>query len=558
MKNGQDHEYSLQAAFTGPNSGGPHPAFRKDEIISIVIKTMDRPYCLKRLVNDIHTSDPNCTIYIADDGVDPVQISDINPSENSRIKYFRMPYDSGLSAGRNLLLSQVTTPLFLLLDDDFSWQPSLKENFLSVIEQHPQLDIVGGRAGLPFAGQFQVTNDTLFLVSGEHATLEDVNCSLVDFVPNFFLGKTERVRQLAWDSELKVGEHEDFFLRARKATPTFSVAFCPWIIVENLQEICSDTKDKEKFEKQNYKRQMGRARAFWFMSLGLRKHGLLWLAYCMGDSLAGPGWQQLPFPFSSNDQDRLAELPKRTCWRVPLPETCPLGWTGTKCDRCAEGFRGSGCTECTVNHYGRYCQFCECGKGGHCQVRSGDHKVFCRCNANYFGANCSFLTQATTSNLLQEPDFGASKLTLGQATKWTSSVWGPWKDGCVQFTLLGNISLEANGKNACGLGQEVVLEQTRPEPLICEASVTATNTEIVDLQSARICLYIDLSYMNGTTLWGKRSCYDLSESERQTEHILLHPEDSLKWVRVFIVTTGVKSNIILNGARCFVPFLIQD
>lgn len=47
---------------------------------------------------------PNLTILVADDGEFPSWTED---DDGPYVKYFRMPYDSGLSAGRNLMLSQV-------------------------------------------------------------------------------------------------------------------------------------------------------------------------------------------------------------------------------------------------------------------------------------------------------------------------------------------------------------------------------------------------------------------------------------------------------------------
>ncbi len=169
--------------------------------VSIIIKTMNRERCLHTLVSAIRKSNPQCYVLIADDGVEP---HNPLPQNDSFIRYYQMPYDSGLSAARNLLVSQVTTPLFLLLDDDFSWRATLVLEFLSVLQKHPYLDIIGGQAGLPFAGKLQVSGKTLLLMPDIIAELSGVNCSQVDFVPNFFLARADRISQLRWDSDLKV------------------------------------------------------------------------------------------------------------------------------------------------------------------------------------------------------------------------------------------------------------------------------------------------------------------------------------------------------------------
>jgi hypothetical protein len=48
---------------------------------------------------------------VADDGESPPWNQE---DDRPYVKYFRMPYDSGLSAGRNLMLSQVSQGLSVL------------------------------------------------------------------------------------------------------------------------------------------------------------------------------------------------------------------------------------------------------------------------------------------------------------------------------------------------------------------------------------------------------------------------------------------------------------
>jgi hypothetical protein len=60
------------------------------------------------LIFFLYLQHPNLTILVADDGEFPSWTED---DDGPYVKYFRMPYDSGLSAGRNLMLSQVITTL---------------------------------------------------------------------------------------------------------------------------------------------------------------------------------------------------------------------------------------------------------------------------------------------------------------------------------------------------------------------------------------------------------------------------------------------------------------
>ena len=131
----------------------------------------------------------------------------------------------------------------LLLDDDFLWDPKILKHFANVMQLHPHLDLVGGRAGLDFSGLMHTVHETLFLVKvpsyllytfelttvqGNRGVLEGTSlpiltprdpgidypepafsdmgppCVLVDFVPNFFLARTDSLLKLQWDNNLKV------------------------------------------------------------------------------------------------------------------------------------------------------------------------------------------------------------------------------------------------------------------------------------------------------------------------------------------------------------------
>lgn len=72
-------------------------------LLTLLTITHSNPlYCVPR--TNLSTQHPNLTILVADDGEFP---SWTEEDDSPYVKYFRMPYDSGLSAGRNLMLSQV-------------------------------------------------------------------------------------------------------------------------------------------------------------------------------------------------------------------------------------------------------------------------------------------------------------------------------------------------------------------------------------------------------------------------------------------------------------------
>lgn len=130
-----------------------------------------------------------------------------------------MPYNSGISLGRNRALELTQTPYFLLLDDDFVFSYRQKIGDLLVfMESNQNVDIFGGRCiDLPFyiTHHFQDaalhgTTATPLLPIGSNVGGHTV----VNKVQNYFIGRTDTVAKLGWNPALKVNEHTEFFTRA--------------------------------------------------------------------------------------------------------------------------------------------------------------------------------------------------------------------------------------------------------------------------------------------------------------------------------------------------------
>ncbi len=179
--------------------------------ITIVIKTFERPYAVKRLVRSIKRRYPKANILVVNDSK--------NPSSLDGVDNLIMPYDTGISAGRNAALDRIKTQYLLLLDDDFVFSRRQKLGFLiSQMEEHDRIDILGGRCiDLPFCIIHGFQNipvpssvepkTPLNLMLGENR--------VVDKVQNYFIARTESIRRIRWNNDLKVLEHTEFFTRAR-------------------------------------------------------------------------------------------------------------------------------------------------------------------------------------------------------------------------------------------------------------------------------------------------------------------------------------------------------
>ena len=76
--------------------------------LTIIIKTFERPHAVKRLFDSIRIFYSDLPIIIADDSRNPI-------TSLGDAKIITLPYNVGLSKGRNSLIDIVQTKYFLLL-----------------------------------------------------------------------------------------------------------------------------------------------------------------------------------------------------------------------------------------------------------------------------------------------------------------------------------------------------------------------------------------------------------------------------------------------------------
>lgn len=213
--------------------------------LSVLIKTFDRKKSLVKLLQSLQQWYPDLPVFIADDSKEPYRNEILSRFSQLDIQYYTLPFDTGLSAGRNYLLKKIHTPYFLLCDDDFviDHRLHLSKTMTTMEEQH--LDIGGGcfinytttanfrrlaRVMLtPSLAWRYVLNKPVEIHYNGHFHKENNRCTLsissrkpadaicfCDIVNNLFIGKTRSVKAMnGWDEEFKVGEHEDFFYRAK-------------------------------------------------------------------------------------------------------------------------------------------------------------------------------------------------------------------------------------------------------------------------------------------------------------------------------------------------------
>ena len=194
--------------------------------VTMVVKAFNRPGALLKMLQSIRQYYPNVQILIADDGNIKLPILSW---KDDRTTTFHLPFNSGLSAGRNFLVDRVHTPFTLLLDDDyvFSTTTNLRRLY-DVLMNNADVALAGGAAecrwqpGFIYVGLLELRGEELHMTSGTREQRKD--CTIVDFMPNFYLARTAALQDVRWDDHIKICyEHPDFFLRLQGR---YKAAFC--------------------------------------------------------------------------------------------------------------------------------------------------------------------------------------------------------------------------------------------------------------------------------------------------------------------------------------------
>lgn len=200
--------------------GGPWVPDVRLRDVTAIIKTFERPRSLRRLLDSLSRRFPEVSIIVADDSREPSRLRGA--------EVIALPFDSGVSLGRQAALDRVRTRYTWLLDDDFVlYRGTRLDLALEALERHSDLDLVGGPViNLPFLTKNRSDPGSIFPTSaaprialGPHVS----GLEVCDKVPNFYLARTDRLRLVGWTPELKRVDHADFFTRARGVLAT---AYC--------------------------------------------------------------------------------------------------------------------------------------------------------------------------------------------------------------------------------------------------------------------------------------------------------------------------------------------
>lgn len=201
-----------------------------------LIKTIDRPETLARLLRSLRKFYPEELVFIADDSEDHEPVNAL--CEAYACKVLHLPPDVGIGVGRNELFDAAASlgcEIAVLLDDDFIFTEQTRVAPLIAYVRAGLCDVAAGT--VLQQGQMSHYEGSMRLKDGQlllKAQRSPGGPIRVDIAYNFFAARVEKVNEVRWDEALKVCEHQAFFLRLQAAGGT--VMYDPAVVVDHYPD----------------------------------------------------------------------------------------------------------------------------------------------------------------------------------------------------------------------------------------------------------------------------------------------------------------------------------
>jgi glycosyltransferase involved in cell wall biosynthesis len=227
--------------------------------ITFCIKTIHRPWSCNRLIESLRKHIDNPNIIVVDDGRHDRRFANkyLDTALHCQVIHTEQP-DVGVGVGRNIAVDAVQTEYLFLLDDDHVVTPNLHLDLVADRFAKNDIDILGvrqGSGGRPTMLSKLMNGQRIWIHRAE--TRRNGYVAWCDMSSNAFLARTETIRTLRWDEEIKTFEHWEFFYRAKLAELKVAVAGDCFIKHAHVESAA-------------YRSLRKRSK---YRSMGLRKHG---------------------------------------------------------------------------------------------------------------------------------------------------------------------------------------------------------------------------------------------------------------------------------------------
>ena len=189
------------------------------ENVTFIYKSFERQKMARDLYKSIQRFYPGTQVIIADDSKNPLRIA------GKYVSIIDLPFNSGLSYGLNQAIKRVKTPYVIRLDDDhLLTRRTLVEKQLTFLQNHSEVDLVG--FGLINALRLETPEEHIHKFYSQsmsyapkplklpHLTRIDDTHIVLGKGLNLFIVKTETLKQIGYDDNIRMIDHDDFFYRA--------------------------------------------------------------------------------------------------------------------------------------------------------------------------------------------------------------------------------------------------------------------------------------------------------------------------------------------------------
>ncbi len=187
--------------------------------VTFIFKSFERQALADGLCRNISRMYPGAEVIVADDSRLPLAV------DLPAVTVIHLPFNSGLSTGLQAALDAVRTPFIVRLDDDeLLTIRSRVHRELRYLMDHPELDLIGFghttaiRLRSPQYNFKEYYNcpmaDAPRPLKIPHMTEIDENHIVLGKVANIYLARTEKVREVGFNQNIRILDHHDFFRRA--------------------------------------------------------------------------------------------------------------------------------------------------------------------------------------------------------------------------------------------------------------------------------------------------------------------------------------------------------
>ena len=209
----QDAYFVIRYWLYGPRRITKADVENVEKNVTFLYKSFERQRQAKRLYKCIRRYYPKAKVVIADDSKKPLTIKQ---ADNS-LTIINLPFNSGLSKGLEAGMKYVSTEYVMRMDDDELLTPkSMIYSELRYLQRNREVDLVGlqvthlDRKRLTENYKSIKMNKPLKIPAG---TMIDGK-TVVYKSANVYLVRTEKLKEIGFDSNIRMLDHHEFFYRA--------------------------------------------------------------------------------------------------------------------------------------------------------------------------------------------------------------------------------------------------------------------------------------------------------------------------------------------------------